>query len=212
MRSPLALVAADAEWTVALDGESVTAEFTHGSELARLVGPAAPTGRVEMTLGWPALDGVDADGELKLALDVSIDHGVVVGVIDHDALDATQDRMLQMLSDAASDTAARRERDPGVLLGSTAVPDAAMARLWSPLFAALRAEGAAEGLLRLVHARHSLRIEPTAAVETRSTPFAEVCGHDRVTGGRRIHTRAGDGRVVVSDEFLVRDGAGVAQR
>ena len=202
--SPLALVADRQHWELSAHGDCCVAELRHGEETARVVGPTGPEGRVEMTLSWPSLVGVDGDGELRVAVDVRVDRGVVVGVLDDEALVCQEEAILSMLGQAAAHLGAGRGGGASPLLAATPVPDGAMAGLWSPVFGALHADGAAEGLLRLVHARHRLRAAPVDG----SDPSATVVGHDHLPAGRRIHTEARNSGVLVRDEFLVRERVG----
>ncbi len=209
VRSPIAVLGDREDWVLGSEDGRCIAELRRGPETAILQGPDSLEGRVELTLRWPSMADAPGDGHFTMALDIHVDHGVTVGVVDEVSLAQQQADVLDMLVAAASGASAGRSSGPAPLVGRTLVPDAVMARVWAPVFSRLAGAGAADGLLRLVHTRHRLSVDDEVA-ETfdPGDPVAELGAEDHLAAGRLIRTSVRDGSVVARDEFLVRAGPG----
>ncbi|UDY37432.1 type I polyketide synthase [Dermatobacter hominis] len=216
--SPVRRMAEGATWSVDRADGAVTARAVIGgpdagcaAEELLLRGLDGPVGAVEVELRWPALPGLAGDGRLSFLVDVEERAGVAVATVDGGSLDAAQRDLMAVVIDAA--TTARDRRPPAVdpaadRLGTAAVPDAAMGRAWPEVFRALAEVGAAEGMVRLVHARH--RVRPAGA-DTVALPGSTgpVAATVRATpSGRELRTVAATGDRCFDDVFLVRRAPG----
>lgn len=206
IRSPLRSLGEPGDWKVSVETEGFVATLDHGAERAEMRGPLSNEGTVEVRLTWPALTELPEDGVLEFTVHVATDHGVPWASIDEASIRSAQRRALDYVVDAAEPIAeATRSHScvtPAPLVDAVAVPDASVRMLWPGLFSALRDDGAGDGLLQLVHARH--RVRTTSAVGAQPLVRAEIIGHDHVPAGRRIHTSSVVGDTVVEDTFLLR--------
>ena len=204
--SPVLRMAHDAEWTFRSEGDAVTARAVIGDgEELILQGPAAAVGTVSVELRWPALAGIDGDGRLTFDVEVVERCGVAVAAIDDGSLVAAQRRLMSMIVAAAERARALRALGGADRLGAAAVPDASMVRAWPDLFEALGRDGAAESMVRLVHARHGV----TVLTGSDEVGDGKVQTTSRLTAaGRELHTSATADSRRFDDVFLIRRAPG----
>jgi fatty acid synthase len=210
--SPIRRMAEGATWSIDRGEGAVTARAVLGAtggdgagEELVLRGLDGPVGGVEVELRWAALPGLAGDGRLSFVVEVDERAGVPVATIDGASLDAAQRDLMAVVIDAATTARDRREPASGASedrLGSAPVPDAAMGRVWPDVFRALSEVGAAEGMVRLVHARHRVRrAEP-------GTDGPVVATSRPTPSGRELRTVAHAADRCFDDVFLVRRAPG----